>query len=395
MLFDYYWWRMFDVIVVGAGPAGLYSALLLAEEGFDVAVLEEHAVPGLPTHCTGVISDELSDLFKVPDTLILNRPRSCTVVAPGGTEVSFSAHGESIAVIDRGQFDAELALAARRAGVELRTGLRVDQVSVASTHVSVGGSGARLHARACILACGVGYRLHRQLGLGLPSLFLHSAQIETDAVHASMAVELHMGEQIAPEGFAWLVPIVREGQARMKVGLMARGHAARHLSRFLSRPDVARRVAAAPRPHVTRRLLPLGPVRRTFGDRILAVGDAAGLTKPTTGGGIFYSLLSARLAAETLGEGLRRDQVGEESLSVYESRWRTRLEPHLRASSYVRRLVSKLTDRELETLLRALAAEDVQAVIRATAQFNWHGKMIRSILGHHGVKSVLLRALLR
>jgi geranylgeranyl reductase family protein len=386
---------MFDVIVVGAGPAGLYSALLLAEEGFDVTVLEEHAVPGLPTHCTGVISDELSDLFKVPDSLILSRPRLCTVVSPGGAEVSFSAHGESIAVIDRGQFDAELALAARRAGAELRTGFRVDRVSVASAHVSVGGSEATLRARACILACGVGYRLHRQLGLGLPSLFLHSAQIETDAIHAPTAVELHMGGEIAPEGFAWLVPIAREGRPRMKVGLMARGHAAQHLSRFLSRPEVACRLAPAPRPHVRRRLLPLGPVSRTFGERILAIGDAAGLTKPTTGGGIFYSLLSARLAAETLAEGLRRDQVSEGGLSVYEARWRARLEPHLRASSYLRRLVTKLTDRELETLVRALSAEDVQETIRDTAQFNWHGKMIRSILGHRGVKSVLLRALLR
>jgi len=386
---------MLDVIVVGAGPAGLYSALLLAEEGFDVAVLEEHAVPGLPTHCTGVISDELSDLFKVPDSLVLNRPQVCTVVSPGGAEVSFSAHGESIAVIDRGQFDAELAQSARRAGVELRTGFRVDQVSVASTRVSVGGSDARLDARACILACGVGYRLHRQLGLGLPSMFLHSAQIETDANCAAAAVELHVGGEIAPEGFAWLVPIAREGRPRMKIGLMARGHAAQHLGRFLSRPNVARRVAPAARPHVRRRLLPLGPVGRTFGERIVAVGDAAGLTKPTTGGGIFYSLLSARLAAETLAEGLRRDQVSEGDLGVYETRWRARLGPHLRASSYLRRLVAKLTDRELETLLRALSAEDVQAVIRDTAQFNWHGKMIRSILSHHGVKSVLLRALLR
>jgi digeranylgeranylglycerophospholipid reductase len=386
---------MLDVIVVGAGPAGLYSALLLAEEGFDVAVLEEHRVPGLPTHCTGVISDELSDLFKVPDTLVLNRPRVCTVFSPAGSAASFSANGEGIAVIDRGQFDAELALAARRAGAELRTGFRVDHVSAGPGCVRVSGSGRRLHARVCILACGVGYRLQRQLGLGLPSLFLHSAQVEVDAAEASAAVELHLGADIAPEGFAWLVPVVREGRPRMKVGLMARGHAARHLSRFLSRPPVTERVASEPRAEIRRRLLPLGPVSKTYGERVLAVGDAAGLTKPTTGGGIYYSLLSGLLAAETLREALRRDRLGDRDLRVYETRWRARLDPHLRVSSYLRRLFIKLHDRELETLLQALVADEVQEVIHRTAQFNWHGDMIRSILRHRGVKSVLFHALLR
>ena len=386
---------MRDVIVVGAGPAGLYSALLLAEEGFDVAVLEEHAEPGTPTHCTGIISDEVSDLFKVPDSLILNRPTLCTILSPAGTAVPFGSNGEGIAVIDRGQFDAELALAARRAGVDLRTGFRVDRVVTAPAEVWVSGSDERLHARACILACGVSYRLQRQFGFGLPSLFLHSAQVEVDAREAGTGVELHVGEQVAPEGFAWLVPVVRDGRSRMKVGVMARGDAAEHLRRFLSRSRVAACVAPALDVPIRRRLLPLAPVGKTYGERVLAVGDAAGLTKPTTGGGIFYSLLSGLLAAETLTGALRRDRLADRDLRVYETRWRARLDPHLRVSSYVRRLFVKLTDRELETLLQALVAEEVRELVCRTGFFNWHGEIIRSILRQAGVRSVFVQALLR
>src|SRR4029450_6390518 len=99
-----------------------------------------------------------------------------------------------------------------------------------------------------------------------------------------------------------------------------------------------------------RRPLPLGPASPTYGHRVLSVGDAAGLTKPTTGGGIFYSLFSGRLAAETLIDALRDDRLSRGDLRAYETRWRAELGPHLQVSSYFRRLFTKLTDRQLETL---------------------------------------------
>ena len=211
--------RTLDVAVVGAGPAGLYAALLLAEEGFDVGVLEEHAAVGAPAHCTGVISDEVSDLFKVPDSLILNRPSACAVVSPSGRAVRIDGGDEEIAVIDRAQFDAELGLAALRAGAEIRTGFRVDRVSIGPGRVvATSAHGVGVAARVCLLASGVNYALQRQLGLGLPTMFLHSAQLEVDAVDAPAVVELHLGRETAPEGFAWVVPVRRDGRARLRIG---------------------------------------------------------------------------------------------------------------------------------------------------------------------------------
>ena len=66
------------------------------------------------------------------------------------------------------------------------------------------------------------------------------------------------------------------------------------------------------------KVLPLGPIDRTYGDRLLVLGDAAGLVKPTTGGGIYYSLLSARIAAEVLGPALTSDALGADTLAAYE-----------------------------------------------------------------------------
>src|SRR5204862_6664645 len=63
---------MYDVVVVGAGPAGLYTALRTAEEGLEVVVLEEHEDVGVPTHCTGLISGETNSLYKIPEDIVLN-----------------------------------------------------------------------------------------------------------------------------------------------------------------------------------------------------------------------------------------------------------------------------------------------------------------------------------
>src|SRR5258706_6353119 len=73
------------------------------------------------------------------------------------------------------------------------------------------------------------------------------------------------------------------------------------------------------------KILPLGAIGRTYGDRLLAIGDAAGLVKPTTGGGIHYSIVSASIAADVAVEALANHPLHMTSLANYERRWRAQL----------------------------------------------------------------------
>jgi flavin-dependent dehydrogenase len=203
-----------------------------------------------------------------------------------------------------------------------------------------------------------------------------------------------VGRRIAPEGFAWLVPVRRAERTRMKAGVLVRGDARQHLARLLEHPVIAGRLCAVP-PEPTRRLMPIAPIRRTYAARVLAVGDAAGLTKPVTGGGIFYSLLSAGLAAETLVEAFAAGDVGARRLSRYETRWRQRLLPEIRSGRWFRRLLATLSDADLTALVRAAGSDDVRAVIDRSARFNWHRGVILALVRQGGIKSIILRSLFR
>lgn len=385
---------MIDVAIVGAGPAGLHAGKLLAQAGLDVQIFEEHAEIGTPTHCTGIVSLEVSEFVKIPDDIILNHLSVARLHGPGGAacEVTWNqAALDGIVVVDRARFDEHLAEEALRAGVAIHTGAGVLSLTVERGAVRLALADRVVTARVVILAAGVTYRFHRQLGLPLPPDLLHTAQIEVDAAVAAH-VDLYFGRAIAPEGFVWAVPVVRGNIGRRKIGVLARGPASTFLRRFLARPEV-RAQTEPPSSAPIMRALPLKPAPQSYSDRILLVGDAGGFTKPTTGGGIFYSLLTASLAADTLVDAFRAGRFDAATLAPYGWRWRDRLAREQSAGEWVRRAAVKCSDADLDRLVAAFGTKTVSATIQANARFNWHRRLIVTLLQDPGIGSILVRAL--
>jgi digeranylgeranylglycerophospholipid reductase len=384
-----------DVVVVGAGPAGLMAARQLAQRGHDVVVLEEHTAIGIPAHCTGLLGIEAFSELDIPRDTILDTTNAARFIAPDGSSVTVDADRVNAAIVDRAMFDQALADSSRAAGADLRSSARVRTIAITESGVTVSadGDGGTIAARACILACGANYRFNRQLGLGVPRAFVQSAQLERSFAGPDQ-VEVHLGRAVAPRGFAWVVPFQRAGQPYQRLGLMAdaragslfRAFAAQLRGRFGICDD-------PPWPEPRLKILPLGPVSRTYGPRLLAVGDAAGLVKPTTGGGIYYSLISGQFAAETLDTALRDDDLRESRLRQYETRWRERLGAEIRIGLAFRMLAARLNDRGIDSLVELARIDGIVPMLRQTADFNWHRQSALALLRHSQFRRILLSSL--
>jgi len=386
-----------DVIVIGGGPAGLYAAMLLARNGRDVALFEEHPSAGEPVHCTGVLATDAYDEFDIPRDAILNTLSTVRFLAPSGEVVNHRTPAVEALVIDRRLFDRLLHERAAAAGVKVVTGTRVTDVRTDARRVTVSfATGPDAGARACVLACGANYTFQRRLGLGMPPVFLQSAQVEWPT-SVFQDVEVHFGQSVAPSGFAWAVPVRRGSSWFARIGLMCEANASQHFDRFVrrigARLGLRRPGADAGRGEPRQKMLPLAPLPRTYGDRLLAVGDAAGLVKATTGGGIYYSLVSAGIAAGVLDQALSRDALGGQQLQVYEGAWRKRLGPELDAQLSLRRLANRLSDTDIDMLFELARTDGIMPIVRRTARFNQHRDLILSLLKHPPARRIFFRHL--
>ncbi len=383
-----------DTVVIGGGPGGLFAAARLAERGFDVAVVEEHPEVGRPVHCTGILAREAFSEFSLSPDSILNPLPQVKFYSPSGLEVDYDPSAVDAVVVDRAVFDTSLLARATAAGATLISGARVTRVQVTAEAAVVEIDGrAAVEARTVILACGASYGLQRQLGLGMPSVYLASAQMEVPAGRSGQ-VEIYFGSQTAPAGFAWVVPVQRGPEHYVRVGLMCDGDAGHYFGRLVERVAASWGLETPVGDQPRRRLLPLAAIRRTYADRVLAIGDAAGLVKPTTGGGIYYSILSADLAADTLVGALRNGDVGAARLAGYEAGWRERLTSEFRSQLALRMLAQRLSDTEVDGLFTLARTNGIMPLVYRTAQFNKHRDLIAALFRHEEARKLLFRRLL-
>jgi digeranylgeranylglycerophospholipid reductase len=373
--------QFYDVIVVGAGPSGSYIAYELASSGHGVAVFEEKGASGLNACCTGIISTECFQSLDPGKDMILTEVKSAKFYSPSGRCLQFQTDNVQAYVVDRLLLDKALASKAQAQGAQYFFSSPVIDILPGRDSIQVealcAGTREIFGARAVVLANGFTPKLPHKLGLGRIKRFLVGAQAEIEAKDID-EFEVYFGQEIAPGAFAWLVPI---SPSKAYVGLLATSQAKLYLQNFLNSLFSQGRITSRD-VEIGQRAIPMGTLTRSYGDRLLVVGDAAGQVKPTTGGGIYFGHLGARVAAEVLDEALSSDSLTADQLSCYQNKWEAKMGKELSRGYWTRWAYARLSDRQIERIFSALDSSDIAGTLLSSDNFSfdWHSNLVFTVL---------------
>lgn len=370
--------ELYDVVVIGAGPAGTLCAYRTAQAGLSTLVLEEHLAAGMFVNCTGIIGAEAFRRLNLPTDPILSSLQGITFYAPSGRSFRYDPGQPLAHVVSRRSFDQALANLAQSAGALFRFGYHARLIRVDSELVEVRQREEDpdpVRAKSAVIATGFGSNLPLQVGLHGPKEIVYGAQAEVEMAGLT-DVEIYLGRQIAPEAFAWVVPL-QAGRAR--VGLTVAKDAPLYFQNLLHHPSLRDRIRTA-EPKMLLSPIPIKPIERSYTDRILVVGEAAGQVKTTTQGGIYYGMLCGTMAAMALQEAAAKNDFRSKVLRRYERAWKEEILQELKTGLSLRQLFSRLSDSQIDALVELGGRDDIIGLVKRLAQFDWHRDLIQSSL---------------
>lgn len=358
--------------VVGGGPAGLLTSSLLGEGGVDVEVFEEHPEIGIPNHCTSVVSeDTLSSNGVRQDKVVKARLRRLKIGVPNEVEASAESSETKALVIDRPSFDLELAKRASRAGCTIHLKTRVE-VDSAGDRTGVEFGEERRSFDYVVDATGAKSYMRREGGEVLPAMQFDLYEEDLDRETA----EVWMDKSINPEFFIWCVPV---GDEVTRVGTASKASLLeKSLDKFLSV-----RFADPKKLNTYYGLVVLSGPAETFVDgNLIRVGDAAGQTKPVTGGGLRYGLHGAKLAASSLLELRDGGALGD-----YRRAWDDKWGDEVRVQLRVRRLMRRLDNKGLVKMVAWLKRTGTLDRLMEGGHLDRYSRLVSLTLGEMGTET--------
>lgn len=352
----------YDVIVVGAGPAGSITAMTAARAGLNVLLIEKKQEIGEPVRCAEGLHREGMLEFIVPeDRMISSKISKAIIHSPGGKSIEIKeseGNGPAGYILDRKIFDREMARRAAAAGSDVHTKTQATEVIIENATVKgIKGvsMGKPFEARSEILvgADGIESNVGRWAGINTT---LKTADIASCAQYLVSGIDIdqeccqfYPGNNIAPGGYLWIFP---KGDCSANIGLGIHMNAGArpavyYLDQFMRDNFPDGKIL-----QVTSGGVPIGGMpEKLSSSGLVLVGDAARLSDPLTGGGIYNAMVSGRIAAEVIISAIRDGDCSSKYLKRYDNAISMTIGKAYRQNIMLKDKLFSYSDRKLELLL--------------------------------------------
>jgi digeranylgeranylglycerophospholipid reductase len=337
--------RTFDVIIVGAGPAGSAAALTAAAQGISVLLLEEHPRIGVPLSCAeGLSRSTIKGFLDIQPEWVSQELSGALVRSPQGEVFNIRYPGVGW-VLNRTVFDPAIAKLASARGAILKTSTKAIGVDTNEVIVRESGRERRYRFKFLIGADGVASHVGRWFGIDT-RLSLQEIEVCAQYVLEDITIDPHstaliFGEAYAPGGYAWIFPKSRHS-ANVGLGIspMCTDKPAKYfLDRWVQKEFPHGIIKARMYGGVPAKIL-----KKISGNNFFLIGDAARLTDPLSGAGIANGIKSGVIAARNIGLRLKGKKCHFESEIQHE------IVDELKFHHRVRRVYLKLTDRDFNDI---------------------------------------------
>jgi digeranylgeranylglycerophospholipid reductase len=296
----------YDIIIVGAGPAGLNAGIFAAKQGAEVLVLDKKKELGIPVRCGEAVIENIFHDFNIKPTkdIVANRVNSMKLFSSKGKKIKLDIKLYGY-ILKRDKFEQHLGARARAKGVKIQLnttviGYKKNQVKITSND---GKTSRNLKARIVIGADGVESRLGRWAGIDTQlkpeDIAVCQQYLLEDIEVDKKAVEFYWGSKYSPHAYIWVFP---KSDNSANVGIVTLGSVKADLGKFLNN-FIQFRAPTSKKTHVIAGCVPqANPPSQVLKDNVLLVGDAARVAIPVTGAGIGHALVTGKWAGELAGK---------------------------------------------------------------------------------------------
>ena len=348
---------IYDIIIVGAGPAGCKIGELTAKNGFKVLILEEHPDIGIPVQCAGLVSHRIFELSKASRKVVVNRVRKARFYC-SNNYIELKSK-KNVYVIDREKFDKELAKRAEFSGVEIKTKTRFLGYEKGK-FLEVKTNRGNFQTKLLVGADGPNSTVAKAARLKLPDNKLVGVQATIKSNYKPDTVELWFDPEISPEFFGWVIP---ENKNLARVGLATNKNVVKCLDNlFIKRFN--RRIKCK---KILAGTIRYGLIDNSVSNNVLLVGDAAAQVKPFSGGGIIYGLIGAEIAAKACTESIKEKNYKKEFLRQnYDDVWKEKLAWPIRKGLIMSKTIHSFSDSQLSFLFSIFKKTRIKKLLEFT-----------------------------